>query len=133
MESGQFKAEAPPDADIAALRRDSQNDAYVHVYWTSYDKVRTFFYSQIVLFSSLPSSLKIHQKVWTDTLGWLTESFLCVRNPADYRVPSIESSSACVLKHNNEGAFSTFHSDSGKIHRMKRRSCSLTTTCYRAP
>ncbi|KAJ7340031.1 hypothetical protein DFH08DRAFT_1013722 [Mycena albidolilacea] len=99
---GQFKAEAPPDADIAALRR---NDAYVHVYWTSYDK--------IVLFSSLPSSLKIHQKVWTDTLGWLTESLLCVRNPADYRVPSIESSSACVLKHNNEGAFSTFHSDSG--------------------
>ncbi|KAJ7894942.1 hypothetical protein B0H14DRAFT_2682225 [Mycena olivaceomarginata] len=90
---GQFKAEASPDADIAALRQDSQNDAHVHVYWTNYDK--------------------IHQKVWTHTLGWLTESLLCVRDPTYYWVPSIESSSAYVLKHNDEGAFSTFHSDSG--------------------
>ncbi|KAF8169610.1 hypothetical protein K438DRAFT_1855291 [Mycena galopus ATCC 62051] len=82
---GEFGAGAPPDTDIAALQRDSGNDAYVHVYWTSYDKT-------------------ISQKVWTRTLGWLSETFSWVWDSTDYKLPSIQSPSEALLTTNGGGA-----------------------------
>ncbi|KAF7369620.1 hypothetical protein MVEN_00292800 [Mycena venus] len=54
---GGFTAPALPDADIAAFYRTSRSGGFIHVYWTSYEKI-------------------LHQKVWTESAaaGWLPET-----------------------------------------------------------
>ncbi|KAF7338786.1 Kinase-like protein [Mycena sanguinolenta] len=65
-----FGATALPNADIAAFRRTSSNGAFIHVYWMSREGI-------------------LHQKVFTDSRGWLETTPVPVRDVQDYWASSV--------------------------------------------
>ncbi|KAF7366834.1 Fucose-specific lectin FleA [Mycena sanguinolenta] len=62
---GGLDVTALPNAAVAAFRRTSSNDAFIHVYWMSHEGI-------------------LHQKVFTDSRGWLETTPIPVRDVQDY-------------------------------------------------